>query len=1123
MQNGTATGKAERSIRLGFLIVNLLFLLSGLSSLIYQVIWTRMLVFVFGSTTFATSTVLAVFMGGLACGSFLAGRLADRVKDPFKWYGILEGVIGVWALLAPLLFAAAVPIYQLFFEPLHLRVIEFGLLRFTVAALILLPPTACMGATLPLLSRFVTSKLSEVGDRVGSLYAINTLGAVAGSIFGGFVLLPSFGISATTYIAAATNLLLALAVFYLSKQPEYANKSLQAGEEKQEASTEAQTGSAAEQSSEAPAKLPTLVKVTMFSFAVSGAIAMIYEVAWTRSLLMVIGSTTYAFTIMLSTFLLGIFLGSWLCARYVDRMKSPILGFAVAQMVLCLVSFFSVATFNFLPYLNVVFGIISGGVPEVSMFFRFVSAGFVMFPIALVLGTIFPIAVKICALDMSRLGRSIGQLYSMNTLGAIIGAFLAGFAVIPFLGSEKTLVYCSIANLFVGILLLICFGEVRNSLKVLSAIAAVAATFLAGSVNFWDYRMIAIGQSQRRPYLNTDKAKVIPSFEEWKEQAVGHLQFPFYKEGKVATVAIHATLDDKSHSLFTNGHGDASDTLDMANQALIAAFPLLIKPDAQDVCVVGWGSGVTAGYALQFPIKQMICSEIEPVVIEASRFFHPVNFVPENDPRTIVEPSDGRNYLLGTKQKFDVIISEPSNPWQTGVCNLFTREYFRICRNSLKPGGVFTMWSQINEIQPKNLAQIFAALHEVFPYVYVFNTDNVDINAVASDKPMKLSYEALKKGFADPKVKSALLRWKLNTPEDFIARVLICPNGIDAAVKDVKPNSDDRNRLEYEVSKTYEDLLFRKENGEWLDKYSTGAWDFVDWGKMSDTEKAKEYVKVAFASTVDPARAIAWAEQSNKLSPNADATALIAQIQIAQRNYPAAGKTIVEGEKLYPEDERFPGLAGVIALRKADYSTARSLLQKAIELKASNNDFRYFLAATYSALDLHEQDADAPRPASDPQKVIELCSLSSQDEKFCKARPNVLLLLASAYNEAQKYTDAERCLKKLLVMQPDNYRVWKLLSECYVPQKKWTEAKYCQTKAFLCAANATNRALALAQSMLSEGKYDLALAQLKEAIKLEPADERTISLLGKLAEKHDKARAFYGSILTDASILKTGN
>lgn len=1109
------TQPGARASTINFLIVSILFLLSGLSSLIYQVIWTRMLVFVFGSTTFATSTVLAVFMGGLALGSFLAGRFADKAKKPFLHYGLLEGVIGVWALLTPVLFSAAIPLYKMCFESLHLNLIAFGLLRFAVATVILLLPTACMGATLPLLSRFVTERLENVGDRVGSLYAVNTLGAVIGSISAGFLLLPNLGLNLTTIIAASTNLGLALLVFILSKTKQFSPANI------------AET-SAEEKTEEAPPQdrsksiLPAFVRVTMLSFAISGALAMIYEVAWTRSLLMVIGSTTYAFTVMLATFLIGIFLGSLICARFVDRLKNPTLWFAFAEIGLCLAGFLSLILFSFLPYWNVVVAFHYGKSPEISMFFRFCSAGIVLLPVSLFLGAIFPLAVKVCARDLESIGSSVGQLYSMNTLGAIVGSFIAGFIVIPMLGSEQTLVFCSVCNFALGAVLLVLFGNVKKSIQILTALTAVALLVwtLVCPAEFWDHRVIAMAQNTRRGLMQGGVDE-LPSFDKWQDALVTSRKIPFYKEGKAANVAIMET--GNTYSLLTNGHIDASDQLDMENQAFLAVFPLTLKPEAKDVCVVGFGSGVTAGFALRFPIERMICSEIEPVVIETSKFFHHVNFKPEEDKRYFLEPSDGRNYLLGTAKKFDVVISEPSNPWQAGVCNLFTREYFQICKNSLNKDGLFTMWSQTNEIPPKNLAEVFSALHSAFPYVFVMDSNNGDVNAIASQDKFIFSFDKIKKSVDSVGPQANLARFKMRNVEDFIARIIICPDGMDKAVAGIVPNTDDSNHLEFEVAKSYENRLFRSQNKDWMLRHHGNIWDYIDWGAMSPEQKADEFTKIGRAAFFNsPSMGILWVQQAELVHPNIESLALLAEMQISTKDNQAALKTIADGEKLFPNEGRFPGLKGIISLRKGDYTQARTLFSDAVSTKGTKDPLiRYYQALAYSAVDLGEADGVYTAPPSyDPETVVPICLELSQNSKFLSSKPGILIMLADAYKTMGKYDESEQACKNAIKAAPKGFLSWKILAEVFGAKKQWQKSAYCWDRVSVMTAPDYSDFILKTKFFINKKKDSLALRQMQMLEEMSPANPSLFAIMTRYSQKNKAAAEFYSSMMNDAKILE---
>ncbi len=1102
------SGSANRSVgsNLNFFIIAVLFLFSGMSSLIYQVIWTRLLVFVFGSTTFATSTVLAVFMGGLALGSYFAGKRADKLRNPFLWYGILEGIIGFWALIAPFLFAAAIPLYKACFEQLHLQIILFGLLRFVVAAFILLPPTACMGATLPLLSRFVTRSLDTVADRVGTLYAINTLGAVVGAVAGGFVLLPSFGLNYTTIIAAAVNFLLAGGVYLLSKAWKTDSAEIDTSSEP-----------AAESADQ---KLPVMVLATMIGFSISGALAMIYEVAWTRCLLMVIGSTTYAFTVMLSAFLIGIFGGSIIGSKFVDKLKSPIIWFAFCEITLCLTGLLSMILFNYLPYVNLAAVSVVGKNEWLNMIFRFCGAGVVLIPVTFVLGLIFPIAVKVCARDLQRIGSSIGKLYSMNTIGAIVGAFLAGFVVIPYLGTEESLIVASVANLLLGVLFLLLFSDLRKLIKVFSAVACVALIYWASTgPQIWDYNTITLAQAERRNYMYD--AQTLPSYPEWVKTLVANNKLLFYKEGICANVAIYLTSGVTS--LLTNGHVDASDTTDMENQAMLAAYPLLLKPNAKDVCVVGWGSGVTAGYALRFPIEKLTCAEIEPVVIDSSVFFKKVNYSPQNDKRLIIEPSDGRNFLLGTSKKYDAIISEPSNPWQAGVCNLFTKEYFQVCRDSLNPTGIFTFWTQTNEIPTKNLKQVFASLERVFPKnVFIFQTGSGDVTALASKEPIRFNLAELKKTLERPDVQSTVAKFNLKTAEDFLARVDVCPAGLEGLVQGASLNSDDTNHLEYEVSKSYENRTYIKENVDWLLKNTGPVWDYIDWGGMTAEEKAAELGKIARASmrrSID--RSIMWASESMRVHPNAQAQSLIAEAYILERNFEAAEKAIAEGKKLFPTDAKFVGLSGVIALRHADYLKARQDFADALKLDASEYSFRYYLALTYSPLDLGEINGIyVPPPDLDPAKVLELCKESVQDKVFVDSRPGVVLVYADALRTLGQNEQALATLHDFVKSKPNGYLSWRILGETYAAMKDSKRALFCMNRSFNLVAPDLPNFLKKARDAMGKGNEIEAVRQLQLALEMSPAHPDTIYLLADYAKHSPKAAKFFSTVMLDPFAAK---
>ncbi len=707
-------------------LVYLLFFLSGLSSLIYQVVWTRELVLVFGGTTFATSTVLAIFMGGLALGSYLAGRYTDRIERPLRIYGILEGIIGGWALIAPILFAAVTPVYAVVWQHTHASLLALSLLRFAASCLILLVPTTCMGATLPILAKFVTSALETVGKQVGRLYALNTFGAICGALLGGFILLPQCGLTLATIIAAAINFLLTATAMLQKQQKQLPNESNELNESDDLKELEAAKPSTApagnRQDSAAggtaiTSRLSLAAKIVMTAFAASGAVAMIYEVCWTRALLMIIGSSTYAFTVMLSTFLIGIFLGSIVISRYADKAKSPIFWFAILQMTLGVVSLICIRLFDRVPFWNLVINQHFMRSVTVNMLVRFLLAGVVLIPITTCLGAIFPVVVRVCTVSLATVGRSIGTLYAANTVGAIVGAFGAGFVLLPLFGAEKTLLWSAFANFLLGAALISVSEKRKPLVNIAAAVAACGfGAFLYFNPNAWNHNSLIVAQADRRILRSgTINTK---SFEKWQQEQLNTHTVVFWKDGSCSNVAV-LKYGPKT-SLLTNGHVDASDGQDTNVQSFVSMLPLMLKPDAKDIAVVGWGSGQTVGASLLFPIRECDAIELEPAVIKASKWFHHLNYKAEEDPRVHIEYNDGRNFLLATNKLYDLVISEPSNPWQSGVCNLFTREYFHICHKRLKPGGMFSLWLQTSEVPPEDISAVLSAVNKEYPHAVAF-------------------------------------------------------------------------------------------------------------------------------------------------------------------------------------------------------------------------------------------------------------------------------------------------------------------------------------------------------------------------------------------------------------------
>jgi len=813
------------------------FILSGATGLVYQVLWGRMLSLVFGSTTAATGTVLAVFMGGLALGGWISGRRADALRRPLLVYGLLEAGIGLFALLAPWLFKAAVPVYRWGWQATDGSWAAMFALRFGLALAALLPPTAMMGATLPVLSRLCATRPQTLGARIGALYGANTFGAAVGAFLAGFAVIPLLGMRATLWATALVNFGLLGAAVLL---------------ERRFSSPVAQEGMKDAIIPSSPHSFLPSLRVVLVGFGVSGAIALVYEVAWTRALLLIIGSNVQAFAAMLTTFLIGLFLGTLTAARVADRLRNPLVALGWMEAGVGVMTWLGFQWFDSLPWLSLA---LLDALPKTAIsgvLTRFELAALVMLPSALCLGALFPLAVRACEPALARVGRTVGDLYAWNTVGAILGALLASYLLIPFFGTQGTLRAAMVANVLLG--MAFWYAGVRvfrrsgvtlpaspsrggwpdnapplaggdrggvsarppERLMALFAIFAAILLLVAWPTR-WDELAVVMAQPARRAaatYLRQFRQMPFVSQADYLQQMREDQQILFHAEGASSDVAV--VKNPVAISLFTNGHPDASDNPDMPTQILLAALPMLLHPAPTapaEVAMVGWGSGVTAGVAQQFPLKRLTALELEPQVLRASDHFRHVNHDALRDPRLKVTLEDGRNYFLVNDTTFDVIISEPSNVWQGGVCNLFTREYFQLCRARLRPEGLFAQWIGFGSVPTREVRGILAALREVFPHVLVFVVSDVDAIVLASARPLRVDVARAQSRIraAHPTLRADLDRAGIPSVPRLVARLVLGAEELPAFCGREAPNTDDNARLEFAAARAYELYSFSAE------------------------------------------------------------------------------------------------------------------------------------------------------------------------------------------------------------------------------------------------------------------------------------------------------------------------
>jgi spermidine synthase len=882
---------ASSSVRESFqalLVPFLCFFLSGASGLVFEVIWTRMLTLVFGASTPAISTVLSAFMGGLALGSFVFGRVADRLKFPLVTYAVMETGVGVFSLLIPLVVRYVYPpISHWITNHGGNRFDVFTLLRFAVVALVLLPPTTLMGATLPLLSRHFVAQGGRLGQRVGALYAVNTFGAVTGTFLAGFFLLPGIGLAWTNALAACTNLTLA-ALIVLFRKPllgeawpaswrELLPVSSASVESRSHPSPHADPTQRAPDEDDRDEVLDAresawVRRATLAAAAGSGFAALGYEVILSRALDMVIGSSIYSFAIILMAFLIGIGGGSalasailrarptpgrtvalagtvealallqfvvyqtnfsrllWAVTTVVVLLgtaiaatwRRPVLALGVTQLLIAagaIVTYFFqdriprmfvhlalTATTNCDPSEPIRFSEHIGTIQLLSFLVALLCA----LPAAVGMGAAFPLGVRAFARGAASVGADTGAVYSVNTLGSIVGSFLTGFVIMPTVGMETAMYVAVAVNLALALLLFLASPGEEPVKYVLVPLAAVLLAVTGtgavlgregriarshGTVRLfpraWDQAEMTTGVfrlSLADGIVRRRGGRCIEDQPGERRQSMPNENPIYYRDGVTTTVTVERwNVGDSVHfALKNNGKVDASNGDDMPTQVLVGAYPLLLHPrgaQGLDVAVVGFGSGVTIGTVLQFPVRRVDVIELERWIPDASRFFADVNhltYTPErvfpyvSMPRLTVLNNDGRNFLAATNHRYDVVISEPSNPWITGVSNMFTADHFRAATQALAPDGVYVQWVQLYEMSPDNIKSIYRTFASVFPCVRVFAADaySSDTIMLGSFRPLPLDPIALDARLAAPGIRAAVEPSHAVNATDLLARML---------------------------------------------------------------------------------------------------------------------------------------------------------------------------------------------------------------------------------------------------------------------------------------------------------------------------------------------------------------
>jgi spermidine synthase len=746
----------------------LLFLASGFSALVYQVLWTRLLSLVFGVTIHAASAVLASYMAGLAVGSLLAGWLGDRVRSPLRWFGYAEVFIGLTALASPFAIAAVQDAYVALHPALEGNVWVLTGGRFLMASLVLLVPTMLMGATLPLVVKSSLTRVELLGSRAGLLYATNTTGAILGTLAAGFLIIPAVGIRASFFIAASLNVAIGIVAVML------APRATRAIERAMAVSLAEAPAAAAPAASADLVVSPATRAVVLVVFAVSGFVALALEVVWFRVLALFLGQTVYAFTIMLAAVLAGIALGSAVVSPFMQRRLDWVGFLGLTEIgigVAALLSFSALArSYDLVVSLRPRF---EGPVEEYFVPLVLTSF-FSIFPAALLMGVAFPVGLRLWAAGRDRerhTARRIGVFYSLNVCGAILGSLAAAFLLLPLLGSRGSVVLLTVLSALGGLAL---FATMANRRRALALAVAGSAAFVLA----WSATPDPFAIALERLYRG-DRTL-------WRE------------EGVQATVAIHerGRGRDQFRLMLLDGRHQANDnppTLFVHRR--IGQLPVALHPNPRRALVVGLGGGATPGAVALDPDLTVDVVELSAAVVRGAEWFSHANFDLLRRPNANIVVDDGRNYLMLTDRRYDVITADIIQPHHAGANNLYSAEYFRLVRRVLDYDGIVLQWvGSSSEAEYKLIMRTFMS---VFRHTTLWGDGSL---MIGTRHPLRISRAAFERKLADPRAAEALTAIGLTSFDRLRTQFIAGPEELRAFVGEGPILTDDRPTTEYFLS-----------------------------------------------------------------------------------------------------------------------------------------------------------------------------------------------------------------------------------------------------------------------------------------------------------------------------------
>ncbi|HIE25664.1 TPA: tetratricopeptide repeat protein [Candidatus Poribacteria bacterium] len=1055
------------------LTILIIFFASGATGLIYEVIWTRMLILVFGSTVFAVTTVLTSFMAGLALGSFYFGRRADAQARPLRIYAYLEIGIGIFALIFPIILILLNGVYVGIHRQIHASFYPLSLIRFVLSFLVLLVPTTLMGATLPIISKFFVLRFENLGWDVGRLYSLNTFGAVVGTIAAGFFLVKWFGVDWTLRFSAVINLIIAGIAMLLDKQKmeEWTDGRMEG--------THPSIRPSNIPSSDLP---PLIIRLALWTFAVSGFCALAYEVLWTRILVFFLGHTTYAFATMLSAFLFGIAAGSFIFAKIADlpylreKIQHQVSILGVVQISIGLSAIVLLPAFSELYAIRV-------GLPA-GRFWSFISCLVVMILPTTLMGASFPLVTRIYTLNLNQLGRSIGNVYSINTLGSIFGSFAAGFILIPLIGIQKSVILIASVNAIMGCLLIALNPQANKQFRLSGIISAVLIIIFSNL------------------FMPTDKPIVLKS-------AIFKIQNPggkllSYEEGVDASVTAMVDADDVRRLYVDTNQAAEDSRWDSPSHRVIAHLPLLIHPRPKRALIVGFGMGVTSYSATQHGVT-VDAVEISPGVVNANRYFTHVNGDVLKNPLVNLTVDDGRNYILTTENRYDMISTGIIHPLvSSGSSSIYSEDFYELCKRILTNDGIMCQWVPLHRLPEEYYKMIIRTFIKVFPHTTLWYKFTPDFSIlIGTPERLRIDFSNFIARAQIPSVRKGLARDDLDSMS-LLDSFMMSEETVRKYVGEGPIHTDDRPRLEFfgaippdTTSQNIRSMVrFRESVKPFLINVGETPEEAAATRKRLDTyfqatqyliEGQIEYAEGKFEDAVDKFNTALNLNPDDKtIKYNLSVAAGLAREEIDEQ---MAGieKQLLSSLKENPRSADTHRNLGVIYQSQGKIDKAIDSFKTSLRYNPRQPEIYLALGALYETKGLIDESIDAYK------RVTQL------EPTFAAAYGS----LSALYERIGKLDEAIEANKKVIELEPNLWLAHSNLGSLYLSKGEYGEAIKSFKRAIELQSDSPAPYNNLGIVYTQQGKYDEAENAFKQAIKIAPDFDASYLNLSKLYVERD--------------------